>query len=108
MKYFTGLDVSVEETSICVIDQEGKFVLETEVETGPDAIFAALEPYAGRLRRALQVELQQRGLPMIGLEAYHARVAHSAMHDKLRARAALCQEYLQLHKRAQKLLAGAA
>jgi transposase len=92
MEYFAGLDVSMEETSICVIDQEGKFVLETKVETDPDAIFAALRPYAERLRRVgheagsfspwLQVELQQRGLPMVCLEAYHARSALSAMRNK--------------------------
>ena len=92
MEYFAGLDVSMEETSICVIDQEGKFVLETKAETDPDAIFSALEPYAQRLRRVgheagslspwLQLELQQRGLPMICLEAYHARAALSAMRNK--------------------------
>jgi transposase len=82
----------MEETSICVIDQEGKLVLETKVETDPDAIFSALEPYAKRLRRVgheagsfspwLQVELQQFGLPVVCLEAYHARAALSAMRNK--------------------------
>lgn len=65
---------------------------ETKVETDPDAIFAALRPYAERLRRVgheagsfspwLQVELQQRGMPMVCLEAYHARSALSAMRNK--------------------------
>jgi transposase len=92
VEYFAGLDVSMEETSICVIDQEGKLVLETKVETDPNAIFSALEPYAKCLRRVgheagsfspwLQVELQQFGLPMVCLEAYHARAALSAMRNK--------------------------
>jgi len=51
MEYFAGLDVSMEETSICVVDQEGKVVLETKVATDPDAIFKALKKYAPRLRR---------------------------------------------------------
>ena len=92
MEYFAGLDVSMEETSICVIDQEGKLVLETKAETDPDAIFEALKAYAGRLRRVgheagsfspwLQVELLERGVPMVCLEAYHARAAMSAMRNK--------------------------
>jgi transposase len=92
MEYFPGLDVSMDETAICVIDTEGKFVLETKVETDPDAIVTALDPYVGRLRRVgheagslsprLQVELQQRGLPAVCLEAYHARAALPAMRNK--------------------------
>jgi len=38
MEYFAGLDVAMEETAICVIDREGKVVLETMVTTDPDAI----------------------------------------------------------------------
>ena len=36
MEYFAGLDVSMEETSICVVDQDGKVVLETKVATDPE------------------------------------------------------------------------
>jgi transposase len=92
MEYFAGLDVAVEETSICVIDQEGKVVLETSVATDPDAIFKALKKHAARLRRVgheagslspwLQVELRQRGLPVVCLEAFHTRAALSAMRNK--------------------------
>jgi transposase len=39
MEYFAGLDVAMEETAMCVIDWEGKVVLETSVPTAPDAIF---------------------------------------------------------------------
>jgi hypothetical protein len=46
MEYFAGLDVAMEETSLCVIDQEGKVVLETSVTTDPDAIFEALQKHA--------------------------------------------------------------
>ena len=31
MEYFAGLDVSIEETAICVVGDDGKVVLETEV-----------------------------------------------------------------------------
>jgi transposase len=92
MEHFAGLDVAMEETSICVIDQDGKVVLETSVATDPDALFNALKAYASKLRRLgheagslspwLQVELKQRGLPAICLEAWHARAALSAMRNK--------------------------
>jgi transposase len=68
MEYFAGLDVAMEETAICVIDREGKVVLEIKVTTDPGAIFKAVKPYAAKLRRVgheagslspwLQVELK--------------------------------------------------
>jgi transposase len=92
MEYFAGLDVAMEETAICVIDREGKVVLETKVTTDPDAIFKVLKPYAAKLRRVgheagslspwLQVALKQRGLPAICVEAWHARAALAAMRNK--------------------------
>ena len=46
MEYFAGLDVSVEETAICVVGDDGKVVLETEVPTEPQLIAEALERFA--------------------------------------------------------------
>ncbi len=37
-----GLDVSVAETSLCVVDADGKVIRETKVPTEPEAIIAAL------------------------------------------------------------------
>jgi len=42
MAHFVGLDVSVKETSVCVVDDAGKVVLEQKVPTEPDAIIALL------------------------------------------------------------------
>lgn len=42
MELCVGLDVGLEETSICVIDREGKVVRETMVSTEPAAIRCAL------------------------------------------------------------------
>jgi transposase len=42
MKYFAGLDVSMEETHVCVIDRDGKVILEARTPTAPKAIAAAL------------------------------------------------------------------
>src|SRR4030088_1591779 len=42
MAHFVGLDVSVKETSVCVIDDAGKVILEQKVPTEPADIIALL------------------------------------------------------------------
>ena len=40
MNYFAGLDVSLELTSVCVVDGEGGIVREAKVLSEPDALVA--------------------------------------------------------------------
>ena len=42
MAHFVGLDVSVKETSACVVDDAGKVILEQKVPTEPSDIIALL------------------------------------------------------------------
>ena len=42
MMYFVGLDVSVQETAVCVVDKVGKVICERKVPTEPDDIVALL------------------------------------------------------------------
>jgi hypothetical protein len=42
MVHFAGLDVSVKATSVCVVDDAGKVILEQKVPTEPDTIIAVL------------------------------------------------------------------
>jgi salicylate hydroxylase len=42
MAHFAGLDVSVKETSVCVVDDAGEVILEQKVLTEPDTIIALL------------------------------------------------------------------
>src|SRR5256885_16115250 len=42
MAHFVGLDVSVKETSVCVVDDAGKVILEQKVPTEPSDIIALL------------------------------------------------------------------
>src|SRR5256885_13406670 len=42
MAHFVGLDVSVKETSVCVVDDAGKMILEQKVPTEPSDIIALL------------------------------------------------------------------
>jgi transposase len=42
MVHFAGLDVSVKTTSVCVVDDAGKVILEQKAPTEPDDIIAVL------------------------------------------------------------------
>ena len=84
MELYVGLDVGLEETSICVIDKDGKNVRETKVATEPAAIRSALEGFADRLGRVgveasslgmwLHRELHPTGMPITVVEARHMHV----------------------------------
>jgi transposase len=92
MEFFSGLDVSIDETAICVVDDKGEVHLRIKVATDPEAIVEALRPFLPRLRRVgheagslspwLQPELKSRGLPAICLETYHVRAAMAAQRNK--------------------------
>jgi len=59
MAHFVGLDVSVKETSVCVVDDAGKVILEQKVPTEPADIIALLSSFAvapGCGRNALTVK----------------------------------------------------
>ena len=42
MDHFAGLDVSVKDTSVCIVDDTGKIVREVKVASEPDALLAVL------------------------------------------------------------------
>lgn len=42
MKYFAGLDVSLEETAICIVDESGRIVKEARAASEPEALGVAL------------------------------------------------------------------
>jgi hypothetical protein len=48
MEHFAGLDVSVKETSVCIVDDTGKIVREVKVASEPDALLAELRNPAHR------------------------------------------------------------
>jgi transposase len=51
MDYFAGLDVSVKETSICIVDDTGKIVREEKVASEPQALLAVLKNPVYHFRR---------------------------------------------------------
>ncbi len=45
MDYFAGLDVSVKETRVCIVDDAGKIVREARVASEPEALLQVLTIY---------------------------------------------------------------
>jgi len=43
MDHFAGLDVSVKETSVCIVDDMGKIIGEVKVTSEPEALLAVLK-----------------------------------------------------------------
>ena len=89
MSYYVGIDVSLEQSSVCVVDEKGKVVREAKVLSEPDALvqfFSALDlPLtqigleAGPLSQWLHAGLAKAGLPVVLLETRHVKAALSAM-----------------------------
>ncbi len=69
MDHYAGLDVSLEETAICVVDGTGRMVKETRAASEPEALITALQ--------ALGLPLERIGLEACSLTAW--------LHDELRA-----------------------
>jgi site-specific DNA-cytosine methylase len=55
MNYFAGLDVSVKETSICIVDDTGKIVREVKVASEPQALLAVLKNPAYQRGKAIAI-----------------------------------------------------
>src|SRR6266480_4649251 len=83
MVHYVGLDVSLKQTSICVVNQLGSIVREGVVDSEPEAIAAFVRLNApGAVRIGLETgptatwlwtELKQLGLPVICIDARHAK-----------------------------------
>jgi len=92
MDYFAGLDVSVKDTSICIVDATGKIVREVKVASEPDALLQVLRNPAYRFRRIgleagplsqwLFSALAEAGLPVICVETRHMRAVLKAQINK--------------------------
>ena len=81
MEYFAGLDVSMEETHVCVVDRDGKIILEARAPTAPKTIAAALAKgpavervlfETGRMAPMLFHGLTALGLPVVCVESRQA------------------------------------
>jgi transposase len=85
MDHYVGLDVSLEQTSVCIVDGNGKTLWQGKCASTPEAIAAAIRAKApGAVRIGLESgplsnwhwhELRKLGLPVVCLDARHAKAA---------------------------------
>ena len=92
MDHFAGLDISVKDTSVCIVDDTGKIVREVKVASEPDALlpvltnptyhFKRIGLEAGPLSQWLFSALAEAGLPVICVETRHMRAVLKAQINK--------------------------
>src|SRR3954470_10141110 len=89
MDHFAGIDVSLEQSSVCVVDATGRIVREAKVASEPEALITFLRGLnlplarigleAGPLSQWLQAPLVKAGFEAVLLETRHVKAALSAM-----------------------------
>ena len=92
MTSYVGLDVSLAETSVCVLGGDGQVRFEGKVKTRPEALIECLRKHAGDAERVgmetgqtagvLFRALKAAALPILCLETRHAHKALSARTNK--------------------------
>jgi transposase len=92
MNHFAGLDVSVKETSVCIVDDTGKIIREVKVASEPEALLAVLTNRAyqfkrigleaGPLSQWLFSALAEAALPVLCVETRHMRAVLKAQINK--------------------------
>src|SRR3984893_14458794 len=89
MEYYTGIDVSLELSSVCVMDAKGKIVKEAKVQSEPEALVSFFKRLgfpvtrigleAGPMSRWLYAGLTQAGFETVLMATRHVKAALSAM-----------------------------
>jgi len=92
MEHFAGLDISVKETSVCIVDGTGRIVQEVKVASEPEALLPVLTNpayhikriglEAGPLSQWLYSALGESNLPVICVETRHMRAVLKAQINK--------------------------
>src|SRR4051794_40015610 len=89
MEHYAGIDVSLERSSVCVVDAAGRIVRETKVASEPEALvrlfgqlglpLTRIGLEAGPLSQWLHAGLTKAGFEAVLLETRHVKAALSAM-----------------------------
>jgi transposase len=89
MDHYAGIDVSLEQSSLCIVDATGRIVREAKVASEPEALITFLRGLklplvrigleAGPLSQWLQAALVKGGFEAVLLETRHVKAALSAM-----------------------------
>jgi transposase len=86
--YYVGIDVASQESAVCILDSKGKIVREAKLSTDPEALGRFLADTGLAIERVglesgctaawLFTGLQERGWPVICIDARHAAAALQA------------------------------
>lgn len=88
MENFAGLDLSMESTQVCIIDEKGRTLASEKVESSPAAIADMLDRHAplaravietGRMSPAICHGLREMGVPLVCIDARQAHQSLKAM-----------------------------
>ena len=92
MRHYAGLDVSLEETAICVVDEAGRIVKEARVPSEPETLVGFFQALGRTVERIgleacslaawLHEGLAATGLPAVCIETRQAKAAMGAMPNK--------------------------
>jgi len=93
MKFYIGLDVSLQDTSLCVVDEQGKVICEEKVPSDPESLMTTIEQMrlttverigleAGPLAPWLYHGLFDAGHPVVCVETRHMNSALKAQNIK--------------------------
>lgn len=90
--YYAGMDVSLEETSICIVDETGRIVKEMRAISEPPALVTALKEFGLPMERIgleacslaawLHDGLRSAGLTAVCIETRQANAAMKTMPNK--------------------------
>lgn len=88
MKHYAGLDLSMESTQVCIVDENGRKLASEKVESFPEALAVMLEHYGpveravietGRMSPAICLGLREPGVPVVCIDARRAQQSLKAM-----------------------------
>jgi transposase len=92
MQYYVGLDVSVKETSVCIVNEAGKICREAKIPSYPDDLVRLLNDpgmpvsriglEAGPLSQWLFSGMAEAGLPVVCIETRHTKAYLKAQVNK--------------------------
>ena len=92
MTEYVGFDVSKEETTFCVKDEEGRVLARGKAASDPEALYAALKVHApcprrivletGTMSAWLARGLRRRGMPVEVIDARQAHAVMKLQHNK--------------------------
>src|SRR3954454_4985959 len=92
MEHYAGIDVSLEESSVCIVDATGTIVLEVKIANEPAVLVRYFDELdlpvgcigleAGPLSQWLHAGLVAAGRDAVLLETRHVKAALSAMVNK--------------------------